>query len=191
MNTAACRLATIAAFALLLAVPAAAPARAEILAGCVAPADAGVTHLVGWVDGGVMLGMADPEPPASMRVIAPDGTMTDYLNGEGLIAPTNSLPIWFARAEQTGDYQLIINGEEESRCTLAVGDNRAPLLADDATATVAPREDAVTTDAEVAPLAFSAREVQPDTGATWWLAIGGLLAGAALGFAIARRRSIP
>ena len=125
MTATARRFATIAALSLLLAVSAAAPARAEILAGCVAPEDAGVTHLVGWVDGGVMLGMADPEPPASLRVIAPDGTVTDYLNGEGLIAPTDSLPIWFARAEQTGDYQLIINGEE--RCTIVVNDGSDPL----------------------------------------------------------------
>lgn len=111
----------IAVVALLLAlsVTATVPVRASVLSGCVAPEDAGVTHLVGWVDVGVMLGMTDPEPPVSLRVTAPDGSEIDYRNGIGLIAPTDSLPIWFAPAELDGSYEVTINGEEH--CTINVG----------------------------------------------------------------------
>jgi len=96
------------------------PARAEILSGCVAPEDAGVSQLVGWVDGGVMLGMADPEPPTSLQVTAPDGSVVDYRDGVGLLVPTDLLPIWFAPAPLVGDYELVIDGGE--RCTVSVGD---------------------------------------------------------------------
>jgi hypothetical protein len=93
-------------------------ARASVLSGCVAPEDAGVTHLVGWVDVGVMLGMADPEPPASLQVTDPNGGVIDYRDGLGLITPTDVLPIWFAPAELVGTYEMVINGEE--RCTVHV-----------------------------------------------------------------------
>ena len=95
-------------------------ARASVLSGCVAPEDAGVTHLVGWVDVGVMLGMADPEPPASLQVTDPNGGVIDYRDGLGLITPTDVLPIWFAPAAIGGTYELVINGEE--RCEIAVSD---------------------------------------------------------------------
>ena len=96
------------------------PARASIIAGCVGPTETGVTHLVGWVDVGVMLGMADPEPPASLQVTDPNGSVIDYPDGLGLIAPTDVLPIWFAPAELDGTYELVINGEE--RCEIVVSD---------------------------------------------------------------------
>lgn len=137
-------------------------AQATILSGCVAPADAGVAHLVGWVDLGVLLEGADPEPPALMQVIAPDGTVTEYRDGAGLIAPTEALPIWFALAEQTGDYQLV-NGEE--RCTVYVGDELGSV-----------------------PTAYPEGRRKADTGLNWWLTLGGLSAGAALGFTFARRK---
>ena len=135
---------------------------ATVLNGCVTPADAGVAHLVGWVDVGVLLGVADPEPPVSMKVIAPDGTVTEYRDGVGLIAATEALPIWFALAEQTGDYQLA-NGEE--RCTVYVGDELGSV-----------------------PTAYPEGRRQADTGLNWWLTLGGLVAGAALGFTFARRK---
>jgi hypothetical protein len=68
----------------------------------------------------VMLGMADPEPPHSMRVTAPDGSELDYRDGVGLTPPTDSLPIWFAPAVLDGPYEVTINGEEH--CTIIVGD---------------------------------------------------------------------
>ena len=138
-------------------------AQATILSGCVAPEDAGVAHLVGWVDVGVLLGVGDPEPPALLQVIAPDGSVTDYRDGDGLTTPTGSLPIWFARAEQTGDYQVVINGEE--RCTIHVGDELSSV----------PTE----------PPEFRR---QASNGLNWWLTIGGLIVGAALGFTFARRK---
>ncbi len=120
MNFSSRRRATIAALSLLLSFSSAPPARAEILSGCVAPEDAGVTHLVGWVDVGVMLGMAEPAPPVSMEVTAPDGSVVDYRDGVGLVAPTDAMPIWFAPAPLIGDYELVIDGGE--RCTVSVGD---------------------------------------------------------------------
>lgn len=100
-------------------------ARASVLSGCVAPEDAGVTHLVGWVDVGVMLGMADPEPPASLQVTDPNGGVIDYRDGLGLLPPTDALPIWFVPAETDGTYELVINGEE--RCTIIVNDGSDAL----------------------------------------------------------------
>lgn len=100
-------------------------ARASVLSGCVTPEDAGVTHLVGWVDVGVMLGMADPEPPASLQVTDPNGGVIDYRDGLGLVTPTDVLPIWFAPAELAGTYELVINGEE--RCTIVVNDGSDAL----------------------------------------------------------------
>ncbi|MCX6369617.1 MAG: hypothetical protein NTX57_23365 [Armatimonadetes bacterium] len=122
MSTALRRVAAaaIASLSLTLSPAAALPARAEILSGCVAPEDAGVSNLVGWVDGGVMLGMADPEPPASLQVTAPDGSVANYRDGVGLLVPTDVLPIWFAPAPLVGDYELVIDGGE--RCTISVGD---------------------------------------------------------------------
>ena len=111
---------TIAALLLFMSLSTSVPVRAEILSGCVAPVDAGVSHLVGWVDGGVMLGMADPEPPTSLQVTAPDGSVVDYRDGVGLQVPTDVLPIWFAPAPLVGDYELVIDGGE--RCTVSVGD---------------------------------------------------------------------
>ena len=106
------------------------PARGSVLSGCVAPGDAGVSRLVGWVDGGVLLGMADPVPPASLQVAAPDGSVVDYRDGVGLEAPTDLLPIWFAPAPMEGDYELVIDGAE--RCTVTVGDEpESSVPADD------------------------------------------------------------
>lgn len=86
-------------------------AGASVRSGCVAPEDAGVTHLVGWVDVGVMLGMADPEPPAALLVTDPNGDVIEYRDGLGLMPPKDDLPIWFAPAEIDGTYELVINGE--------------------------------------------------------------------------------
>lgn len=122
---------TIAALSLFMSLATSVPVRAEILSGCVAPEDAGVSHLVGWVDGGVMFGMADPEPPTSLQVTAPDGSVVDYRDGVGLQVPTDMLPIWFAPAPLVGDYELVIDGGE--RCTVSVGDgpDRAVPAADE------------------------------------------------------------
>ncbi len=104
--------------------------RASILAGCVAPEDAGVSGLVGWVDVGVMLGVAEPVPPASLRATAPDGSVVDYRDGVGLLTPTDTLPIWFAPAPLMGDYELVIDGGE--RCTVSVrGGSDSPPIVDD------------------------------------------------------------
>jgi hypothetical protein len=116
---------TIVAAVIVCSVVLAAPTRATVLGGCVAPAEAGVTHLVGWVDVGVMLGTAEPEPPSSLLVTAPDGRVIDYRNGAGLVPPTDVLPIWFAPAEIEGDYELLVDGYEA--CTIKVGDESVDL----------------------------------------------------------------
>ena len=98
------------------------PTRASVLSGCVSPEDTGVTHLVGWVDVGVMLGMADPEPPASLQVTDPNGNVIDYRDGRGLIAPTEVLPIWFAPAQLGGEYRIVTNYQEE--CVVMVNSDQ-------------------------------------------------------------------
>jgi hypothetical protein len=133
MSTALRRVAAaaIASLSLTLSPAAVLPVRAEILSGCVAPKDAAVSQLVGWVDVGVMLGMAEPEPPASLLVTAPDGSVVDYRDGVGLLTPTDALPIWFAPAPLMGDYELVIDGGE--RCTVSVhdGSDDPPTVVDE------------------------------------------------------------
>jgi hypothetical protein len=87
--------------------------------------------VVGWVDVGVMLGMAEPAPPASVKVKAPDGSVVDYRDGAGLMAPTDVLPIWFAPAPMEGNYELVIDGGE--RCTISVhgGSDGSPTVVDE------------------------------------------------------------
>lgn len=105
--------------------------RASVLSGCVAPEDAGVTHLIGWVDIGVMLGTADAEPPALLQVTDPIGQVIVYRDGLGLIAPTDVLPIWFAPAEINGDYELVVDGLEACRITVGDESGGATLEADE------------------------------------------------------------
>ena len=132
MNFSSRRWATIAALSVLLSCSSAPRvAQASILSGCVAPEDAGVSHVVGWVDVGVMLGMAEPAPPASVKVTAPDGSVVDYRDGAGLMAPTDVLPVWFAPAPLAGNYELVIDGGE--RCTISVhgGSDSSPTVVDE------------------------------------------------------------
>jgi len=111
------------ALVLVLGVALGAPSRAQasILAGCVGTDDTTAPGVVGWVDVGLMLGMADPEPPVSLQVTDPNGNVIDYRDGVGLIPPTDVLPIWFASVEQQGDYGLVVDGEEHCTITVSVG----------------------------------------------------------------------
>ena len=86
-------------------------ARASILAGCVGTDDTSVAGVIGWVDVGVMLGTEAARAPGLTTVIAPDGTPTNFLNGDGLIQPTDEMPIWFAPADQLGDYTVTTDGD--------------------------------------------------------------------------------
>ena len=115
------------ALVLVLGVALGTPSRAQasILAGCVGTDDTAVPGVVGWVDVGVMLGTADPEPPTSMRVIAPDGTEVEYANGIGLTPPTEFMPIWFAPAPIPGEYRLVVNQGEECVAGVDAGDTTA------------------------------------------------------------------
>ena len=92
-------------------------ARASILAGCVGTDDTAVPGAVGWVDVGVMLGTEAARAPGLTTVVAPDGTATNFLNGDGLIPPTDEMPIWFAPVNQLGDYAVTTDGDE---CTVTV-----------------------------------------------------------------------
>jgi hypothetical protein len=92
-------------------------AQASILAGCVGTDDTAVPGVVGWVDVGVMLGTEAARAPGLTTVVAPDGTATNFLNGEGLIPPNDEMPIWFAPVNQLGDYIVTNDGDE---CKVAV-----------------------------------------------------------------------
>ena len=92
-------------------------AYASILAACVGTDDTAVPGAVGWVDVGVMLGTEAAQAPGLMTVVAPDGTTTTYRDGNGLIPPTDAMPIWAAPVDQLGDYTVMTDGNE---CTLAV-----------------------------------------------------------------------
>ena len=86
-------------------------AQASILAGCVGTDDTAVPGVVGWVDVGVMLGTEAAQAPGLTTVVAPDGTTTNYLNGDGLIPPTDEMPIWFAPVDQLGNYTVTTDGD--------------------------------------------------------------------------------
>ena len=94
----------------LVATPGA--ARASILAGCVGTDDTAVPGAVGWVDVGVMLGTGAALAPELTTVVAPDGTTTIFPNGDGLIPPTDEMPIWFALVDQIGDYTVTTDGDD-------------------------------------------------------------------------------
>ncbi len=93
------------------------PARGSVLNGCVGTDDTAVPGVVGWVDVGVMLGTEAAQAPGLMTVVAPDGTTTSYRDGNGLIPPTDAMPIWAAPVDQLGDYTVMTDGNE---CTVAV-----------------------------------------------------------------------
>jgi hypothetical protein len=106
------------AFSLIMyAVSAPQTANATIPSGCVGTFETGVANAVGWIDAGVMLGNEQATAPERFIVEAPDGTVTTYLNGDGLTPPTGIMPIWFAPAEQLGDYTVRVDGEE---CTVSL-----------------------------------------------------------------------
>ena len=101
-----------AAFVLVaLAIASPAPAQASIQGGCAGTAETGYVNAVGWVDLNTMLQLGEEaETPELFSVIAPDGTQVDYHRGEGLMAPTPSMPIWLAQVSGAGDYTIIIDG---------------------------------------------------------------------------------
>lgn len=101
------------ALVLVLGAALAVPSRAQasILAGCVGTDDTAIPGVVGWVDVGVMLGTEAAQAPGLTTVVAPDGTTTNFLNGDGLIPPTDEMPIWFARVMQLGDYVITTDGD--------------------------------------------------------------------------------
>ena len=92
-------------------------AYASILAGCVGTDDTAVPGVVGWVDVGVMLNTEAARAPGLTTVVAPDGTTTTYRDGNGLIPPTDEMPIWFAPVDRLGDYTVTTDGDE---CTVTV-----------------------------------------------------------------------
>jgi hypothetical protein len=92
-------------------------AYASILAGCVGTDDTAVPGVVGWVDVSVMLGTEAAQAPGLTTVVAPDGTTTTYRDGNGLIPPTDEMPIWFAPIDRLGDFTITTDGDE---CTVTV-----------------------------------------------------------------------
>lgn len=102
---------TVAVLVAGLQLSAVSPVHATILAGCVGTFETGNPGAVGYVDNNVMLGTGPALAPALMTVVAPDGTTTTYLDGEGLAAPTVAYPIWFASVEQLGEYTITADGD--------------------------------------------------------------------------------
>ena len=103
-------------------------ARASILAGCVGTDDTAVPGVVGWVDVGVMLGTEAAQAPGLTTVAASDGTTTNYLNGDGLILPTDEMPIWFAPVNQLGDYTVTTDGDACVATVTALAEEEDPML---------------------------------------------------------------
>jgi hypothetical protein len=64
-----------------------------------------------------MLGTEPAQAPGLTTVVAPDGTTTTYRDGNGLIPPTDEMPIWFAPIDRLGDYTITTDGDE---CTVTV-----------------------------------------------------------------------
>jgi hypothetical protein len=103
-------------------------AQASILAGCVGTDDTAVPGVVGWVDVGVMLGTEAAQAPGLTTVVAPDGTTTNFLNGDGLIPPTDEMPIWFAPVDQLGDYAVTTDGDACIATVTALARDEEPTL---------------------------------------------------------------
>lgn len=118
------------ALMLVLGVALGTPSRAQasILAGCVGTDDTAVPGVVGWVDVGVMLGTEPAQAPGLTTVAAPDGTTTNFLNGDGLIPPTHEMPIWFAPVDQLGDYAVTTDGDACTATVTALARDEEPTL---------------------------------------------------------------
>jgi len=90
---------------------------ATIIAGCVGTFETGTAGVVGQVDIGQMLGTSSMQAPALLTVTAPDGVVTRYVDGQGLITPTDVMPIWFAPVHELGEYTVTADGVD---CTARV-----------------------------------------------------------------------
>lgn len=121
------------------------PAQASIRGGCAGTAETGYGNAVGWVDLNTMLQLGEEaETPELFSVISPDGTQVDYRRGEGLVAPTPSMPIWLAQVSGAGDYTIIIDGYD---CVATVEPGSASeLLTVDTVATGEVRPSEIQTD---------------------------------------------
>ena len=87
-------------------------AKASIQGGCVGTLETGRSDAVGWIDMNTMLQLGDPEVPHLFLVVSEDGTRTEYMDGNGLIRPDESMPAWLAPVETVGQYSLSVDGFE-------------------------------------------------------------------------------
>lgn len=101
-------------------------AYATVPSGCVGTFETGVANAVGWIDVGVMLGNGQASAPERFIVEAPDGTVKTYFNGDGLTPPTDIMPIWFASADQFGNYTVKVDGQVCTASLMALAVNGEP-----------------------------------------------------------------
>lgn len=100
---------------LLIVAMQASPAKAGYPDECAGSADLGLTNTVGVPDVGVMLG-GEPTVPKEMVIYRFTGVLGEYslrryFDGEGLIRPTDSMPVWLATVDGPGTYLIIRDGE--------------------------------------------------------------------------------
>ena len=100
---------------LLIIAMQASPVKAGYPDECAGSADLGLANTVGVPDVGVMVG-GEPTVPKEMVIYRFTGVLGEYslqryLDGEGLIRPTDSMPVWLATVDGPGTYLIIDDGE--------------------------------------------------------------------------------
>jgi hypothetical protein len=106
---------------LLIVAMQASPVKAGYPDECAGSADLGLANTVGVPDVGAMVG-GEPTVPKEMIIYRFTGVLGEYslrryLDGEGLIRPTDSMPVWLATVDGPGTFLIIRDGES---CVVAV-----------------------------------------------------------------------
>ena len=100
---------------LLIVAMQASPVKAGYPDECASSADLGLANTIGVPDAGVMVG-GEPTVPKEMVIYRFTGVLGEYslrryFDGEGLIRPTDSMPVWLATVDGPGTYLIISDGE--------------------------------------------------------------------------------
>lgn len=98
----------------LAAVFLAMPAKAGYPDGCVGGEDVGQTNVVGYADVGYMAAGVATVPKElivyGLNPVSNEYSKTTFLDGVGLEAPSELMPVWLAPVEGPGTYVLITEG---------------------------------------------------------------------------------
>ncbi len=100
---------------LLIVAMQASPVKAGYPDECAGSADLGLANTVGVPDVGAMVG-GEPTVPKEMIIYRFTGVLGEYslrryFDGEGLIRPTDSMPVWLATVDGPGTFLIIRDGE--------------------------------------------------------------------------------